>query len=71
MEVRVSTFFSKSIRVKNKTFVLYLRRPDLLEVYGACVQFNIPLDNENNYFVFKYEENDIWERVKTAKKGEK
>ena len=41
--VKISTKYSSSIRVKNKTFILFLRTPDIVEVYGPGIHPSNPL----------------------------
>jgi hypothetical protein len=69
--VKVSTEYSTSIRVKNKTFVLFLRRPDLMEVHGAGVSFTCKFCNRDNETEYDYYDDFIWDCVKAARKEER
>lgn len=77
--VKISTKYSSSIRVKNKTFILFLRTPDIVEVYGPGIHPSNPLvltlqgtDDppilEKEFF---YNEEDIWNLIKGHKKAMK
>lgn len=70
--VKVSTSYSSTIRIKNKTFVLYLREPNKLEFYGAGIDTAIPMvieiENMNNEYSFIYDETEIWEKMKNYRK---
>ena len=70
--VTVSTKYASSIRIKNKTFILFLRSVKVLEVYGAGIQPDIPLkigiDNDKEAMLFKYDESEVWEKIKSYKK---
>ena len=74
--VKISTKYSSSIRVKNKTFILYLRTPDIVEVYGPGIYPGNPMtltlqgtDEPPIYEKeFAYNEEDIWNCIKAHKK---
>jgi hypothetical protein len=69
--VKVSTKYSSSIKVKNKTFVLYLRNPSTIEVYGNCTQFKLPFENSANEAIFNYTDEIIWNACKQARKEDR
>jgi hypothetical protein len=77
--VKISTKYSSSIRVKNKTFILFLRTPDIVEVYGPGIHPSNPLvltlqgtdDPPILEKEFSYNEEDIWNLIKDHKKAMK
>ena len=77
--VKISTKYSSSIRVKNKTFILFLRTPNILEVYGPGINPKYPLvltfqgtdDPPIHEKEFAYNEEDIWNCIKEHKKAMK
>lgn len=71
-EVKVSTRYSASIKLKSKTFILFLRTPERLEVYGPDINPAFPMiikfnDNKTEK-IFKYDEEDFWNSLKNFKK---
>lgn len=69
--VKLSTKFASSIRVKGKSFVMFLRQPDLIEVHGAGVNFKIPVKNTEEEMELDYTDDFIWDYVKAARKAAK
>ena len=77
--VKISTKYSSSIRVKNKTFILFLRTPDIVEVYGPGIHPGSPMvltlqgtdDPPILEKEFAYNEEDIWNCIKEHKKAMK
>lgn len=77
--VKVSTKYSSSIRVKNKTFIIFLRTPEILEVYGPGINPEYPMvltlqgtdDPSLPEKEFAYNEADIWDCLKEHKKAMK
>ena len=77
--VKISTKYSSSIRVKNKTFILFLRTPDIIEVYGPGIHPSTPMvltlqgtdDPPILEKEFAYNEEDIWNCLKEHKKAMK
>lgn len=77
--VKISTEYASSIRVKNKTFILFLRTPDIVEVYGPGIHPSNPMvltlqgtdDPPIHEKEFAYNEEDIWECLKKHKKAMK
>lgn len=77
--VKISTKYSSSIRVKNKTFIIFLRTPDIVEVYGPGIHPNNPMvltlqgtdDPPILEKEFAYNEEDIWNCIKEHKKAMK
>ena len=77
--VKISTKYSSSIRVKNKTFILFLRTPDIVEVYGHGIHTGSPMvltlqgtdDPPILEKEFAYNEEDIWNCIKRHKKAMK
>ena len=77
--VKISTKYSSSIRVKNKTFILFLRTPDIVEVYGPGIHPSRPMvltlqgtdDPPILEKEFAYNEEDIWNCIKEHKKAMK
>lgn len=72
--VTLSTKFSSSIRVKNKTFILFLRTPEIIEVYGHDITPDRPMvltvrnPEGDDPMEFDYTEEFIWEALKAHKK---
>lgn len=70
--VKVSTKFAKTIRVKNKTFVLFLKNPSELVIYGPGIDPGNPLilevHNTEEEFEFDYTDEFIWNSIKEYKK---
>ena len=77
--VKISTKYSSSIRVKNKTFILFLRTPDIIEVYGPGINPKYPMvltlrgtdDPPILEKEFSYNEENIWNLIKGHKKAMK
>lgn len=77
--VKISTKYSSSIRVKNKTFILFLRTPDIVEIYGPGIHPSNPLvltlqgtdDPPILEKEFAYNEEDIWNCIKRHKNAMK
>lgn len=77
--VKISTKYSSSIRLKNKTFILFLRTPDIVEVYGPGINPEYPMvlalqgtdDPPILEKEFAYNEEDIWNCIKRHKKAMK
>lgn len=77
--VKVSTNYSSTIQIKHKTYVLFLRTPDILEVYGPGINPGNPmiltLAGTNDPPIlekeFCYDEEDIWNCIKAHKKAMK
>lgn len=77
--VKISTKYSSSIRVKNKTFIIFLRTPDIVEIYGPGIHHNNPMvltlqgtdDPPIHEIEFAYNEEDIWNCIKRHKKATK
>lgn len=70
--VLLSTEYCRSIRVKNKTLVIFLRKPDVIEISGAGV-IGMPLkfENDKTEVVFNYTDEYIWDEIKKFKKLER
>lgn len=72
-EVKVSVKYASSIHMKSKTFVLFLRKPGMLEVYGPDINNMFPMiikfDDNKTETVFKYTENEFWNFLKEYKKN--
>lgn len=75
--VTLSTNYSKSIRVKNKTFVLHLATPEIIEVYGPGIFPDTPMvltiknPEGAKEIDFDYTDEFIWDAVKEHKKAMK
>ncbi len=69
--INISTKYSKSFKVKNKTFIIFLRNPSLIEVYGNCTMFQINIDNSKDIYQFEYTDEQIWELAKQARKEDR
>ena len=77
--VKISTKYSSTIRLKNKTYVLFLRTPDIIEVYGPGINPGNPMiltlqgtdDPPIHEKEFLYDEEDIWNCIKNHKKAMK
>ena len=69
----LATDYASSIKIKGKLFILFLRRPDLIEMYGPGIEpaypLQIELKNSENEVEFKYADEEIWETVKAYKKS--
>lgn len=66
--MKISTEYCNSFRVKNKTFVIFLKAPNLVEIHGAGVSFQLKIENDKPEFDFKYSEEFIWDCVKKTRK---
>lgn len=67
----ISTSFSKLIKVNGKNFVIFLKRPDLIEIHGAGVHFNLNFKNTETTTEFDFTDDFIWNCVKEARKKAK
>lgn len=69
----ISTRYSTSIRVKGKTFVVFLRTPSEIHVFGPGIELNNPLklqiSNTENETEWDYTEDFIWDNIKYYKKN--
>jgi hypothetical protein len=72
MQVTLSTQYASSIRLKSKTFILFLRKNNLIEMYGAGINpafpMTINIDNLLNEIDYNYDESVLWEEIKNYKK---
>lgn len=73
--VKLSTSFSSSIHVNHKTFVLFLRTPRKIEMYGYGIDNKNPIIidvlNDEYEIEFDYTDEFIWNAVKQYKKKNK
>lgn len=69
--IKISTKYSKSFKIKSKTFIVFLRNPSIIEIYGNCTMFQIKIENSGEEFLFEYEDEHIWELSKQAKKEDR
>ena len=77
--VKISTKYSSTIQIKNKTYVLFLRTPDIIEVYGPGINPGNPMiltlqgtdDPPIHEKEFYYYDEVIWNGIKLYKKVNK
>ena len=71
--VKISTKYSKTIRVKNKTLVIFLRTPQTVELYGGGIPTKYPLQmnikNDKDEILYEFTEEVIWDSIKQHKKS--
>jgi hypothetical protein len=71
--VRLSTEFSTAFKVGTKKYVAFLRRPDLIEVYGSDIKPEFPMClqfiNDENECEWDFSEEYFKSEVKYYKKN--
>ena len=68
-EIKVSTKYSSTVRIKTVTFVMSLKEPNMLQVYCCAGKFlYIPVNNDKEEFIFEFDEADLWKAYLKRKK---
>lgn len=68
-EVKVSTKYASTVRIKSTTIVMQLNKVDELKVYvGAGKFIYIPVNNDKDEFVFEYDETEFWKTYSKTNK---